>query len=388
MMNDSQSERTVVLLGIGHTNAHIVREWIRRPIPDTRLVCISNYSKATYSGMLPGVLAGNYHLEQMEIDLQQLCDRAGARLILGTVTGLNNDRQEVLLEGQPAVRFDAISIGIGSTTKPDVSVSDDATLVPVKPMQTFLRRIEKQVDDTEVKRDEGFRVTVVGGGAAGVEIAFCIPNFIQRTLQSSEQVNVPCCVTLIHRGEELTPGTTDGLNKRVRNEFRKRGVEVLLGTGVTQVVGNRAVLSDGRELISDLLIWCAGATPPPLLNSLELPTDAAGFLLIDNTLKTLADLPIFVVGDSGTMQDREVPKAGVYAVRQGPILWENLNRILHGEPLKPYEPQQQFLKLLNKGNGSAIGEQGRISFEGRWVWWLKNWIDSQFLKKYQDASSS
>jgi len=63
----------VVLLGIGHTNAHVLRMWRMQPIPSARLTCVSNYPVATYSGMLPGVLAGQYPPEAMEIDLVRLC---------------------------------------------------------------------------------------------------------------------------------------------------------------------------------------------------------------------------------------------------------------------------------------------------------------------------
>jgi hypothetical protein len=115
-----------------------------------------------------------------------------------------------------------------------------------------------------------------------------------------------------------------------------------------------------------------------------LPLDEEGFLLTEATLKTTADAPVFAVGDAGTIRNQPVPKAGVYAVRQGPVLWENLRRALRGEPLKPYRPQQRFLKLLNRGDGTALGEYGQTSFEGAWAWRLKDWIDVRFVEKYQN----
>jgi selenide,water dikinase len=66
------------------------------------------------------------------------------------------------------------------------------------------------------------------------------------------------------------------------------------------------------------------------------------------------------------------------------VLWENLHRLLDGRPLIPYEPQSGFLKLLNTGDGRAIGEYQGITFSGRWTWRLKDRIDGRFMDKYQD----
>ena len=81
--------RSIVLLGVGHTNAHILKEWASDPIPDCRLVCISQYPTATYSGMLPGTLAGQFSPNEMQIDLEKLVSRAGATLIRADVTSVD-----------------------------------------------------------------------------------------------------------------------------------------------------------------------------------------------------------------------------------------------------------------------------------------------------------
>src|SRR6476660_948580 len=116
-MQSTLPRKDVVLLGVGHTNAHVLRMWRMHPIPDARLTCVSNYAVATYSGMLPGVLAGQYPPERMEIDLVRLCAAAGARLIVGAVTGLDLDAHELQFADRPPVRFDVLSIGIGSVPR-------------------------------------------------------------------------------------------------------------------------------------------------------------------------------------------------------------------------------------------------------------------------------
>jgi selenide,water dikinase len=142
-------------------------------------------------------------------------------------------------------------------------------------------------------------------------------------------------------------------------------------------------LDDGRELSADLVIWATSAVGPPLLSRFGLSTNEQGFLRTRGTLQSVDDPAIFAVGDAGTIEGERIPKAGVYAVRQGPVLWENLKRTLRGEPLREYRPQTGFLKLFNTGNGSAIGEYKGLSFSGQWAWRLKDWIDSRFMRMYQ-----
>ena len=105
---------TVVLLGIGHTNAHVLRMWKMQPVANAQLVCVSNFPYSTYSGMLPGVLAGQYPPEAMEIDLVRLCSSAGARLIVGEVTGIDRDHHRLEFANRPPLHFELLSIGIGS----------------------------------------------------------------------------------------------------------------------------------------------------------------------------------------------------------------------------------------------------------------------------------
>jgi hypothetical protein len=56
-----------------------------------------------------------------------------------------------------------------------------------------------------------------------------------------------------------------------------------------------------------------------------------------------------------------------------------------GRPLRPYRPQTSFLRLINTGDGRAIGEYRGFTFEGRWCWWLKDWIDRRFIDQFSPA---
>ena len=392
-MQSTLPQHDIVLLGVGHTNAHVLRMWKMGPIPGARLTCVSNFPVATYSGMLPGVLAGLYPPERMEIDLVRLCAAAGARLIVGDVIGLDAQSRELLIADRPPLPFDVLSIGLGSVPNRAGLQEADDSLLEVKPMQTFLRRLEERLQLLASGRRklpdvsagftdlEPLRITIVGGGAGGVEIAFCLPIRIRKVLR-----DIPLAITVIDSGDGLLKGSSAGLAKRVQRDFDKQGVKVLLKRRVTQVKQGTATLDSGDSVPGDLVLWLTSAAPPPLLKHFDLPKDDRGFLRTRSTLQLTSGEPIFAVGDTGTIDGEKLPKAGVFAVREGPVLWENIQLAINKSPLTSYQPQRGFLKLLNRGDGIAFGEYRGFSFEGKRAWWLKDRIDGKFMDMYQDYS--
>ena len=397
-MKERLASRHIVLLGVGHTNAHIVRRWGMNPIPDADLTCISDNPVATYSGMLPAVLAGQNSESEMQIDLVKLCGSVGARLLTNEVTGLDHESQMIHFVDRPSVPFDVLSIGIGSVPTTEGVVIESNSLLKIKPMQTFLFRLEEAVHDaqkrladktetaspavdgapaTSVAGERKLNVVVVGSGVAGMEITFCLPTFLNK------QLTIPHTLQIVTRSKSVLPGTSASMQRRVRNELKRRQVPVTTSRSVTHVTGDTVTLDDGTKIAADIVIWATGAVAPALLSKLDVTLDDRGFIATDNTLRSRSPAPVFAVGDSGTIVSEKLPKAGVYAVRQGPVLWENIQRTLDNRPLQNYQPQRSFLKLLNTGDGNAIGEWKGFSFTGRWVMRWKDRIDSKFMQMYR-----
>ena len=167
----------IVLLGVGHTNAHVVRMWRMKRISNAELTCVSDRSIATYSGMLPATLAGQIPEEQMQIDLVRLCASVGARLIVDRVTGVDHEHAKLLFAERPPVPFDILSVGIGSQpTVASLTEPNSPHLLKIKPMQTFMARIGERI--AALKDHADLKVAVVGSGVAGLEIAFCLKPFL------------------------------------------------------------------------------------------------------------------------------------------------------------------------------------------------------------------
>ena len=410
----------LVLIGAGHTNMHIVRMWRMEPIPDVRLTLVSPWSRATYSGMLPGTLAGLYQPGDMEIDLWRTAASANLRLIVAEATGLDAERRRVLFADRPPLRFDITSVGIGSVPAAGRVWRRHPEVLSIKPMATFLARLEEQLAGlrgsspqpghvrqsrapglappdsehteraaaaatallepprAESRRDGGdpLTIAIIGAGAAGTEITFCLDRFLNSR-------GIVAHLRLIESGPEILPGYADKTRDLAQAEFHRRGVELLTGRSAHDFADGRLAMNDGSSISADLVIWAAGAAPPPVLEHYALPKADDGFLAVRRTLQSTGHDRVFVVGDTATF-DRPLPKAGVYAVREGPVLWKNIRRTLRNEPLDEYNPQSGFLSLLSTGDGRAIAQYKGLAFHNRLMWKWKDHIDRKFMRMHQD----
>ncbi len=383
-MQKRLGKNKIVLLGVGHTNAHVLKMWRMAPIRNCQLICISNFPQVTYSGMLPGVLSGQYHQEQMEIDLVRLCSVSGARLIIDDVQSVDRVNRQIHFAGRAPLSYDALSIGIGSVPSVhEVEIAESAPLLRIKPMQTFLSRLNSGLQTIANKGKSKVQLAIVGAGIGGTEIAFCLDRRLKQ-----EWPNLNAQIHLINGSEQLVGGCLPSTESKVRRHLQKAGIEIHTGNRVRSIEENQLRFSDGRQLEVDLVLWATSATAAPLLNQIDVSKDDRGFLLTRETLQTLDDERIFAVGDTGTLEKNPTLKAGVFAVRQGPILWKNLDRLIQGKPLEPFQPQKSFLKLINLGDGRAVAEWMGRSFVGNWCWRWKNHIDLKFMRMYQNYEAS
>lgn len=382
LIQDSSPSKSIVLIGAGHTNLHVVRQWCIRPMPAATLTLISAFNRATYSGMLSGTLAGLYRPDDMQIDLENLTAGAGIRLIVAEVTGLRTDLRLITFADRDPVPFDIASVGIGSVPSHHELWQQSPRILSIKPMTSFLARLQAAIARYR-KPNSPFRCVIVGSGAAGTEVAFCLDAWFKKQGSSPTPQ-----VTIIDGNPQILNGYVPTFVQRARSLLAKRGIQLRLGRRAASLDDRgpglaSLQLADGSSIPADVVIWATNASPPAVLQDFDLPHTEDGFLAVRATLQTTADAPVFVVGDTASFVTQRVPKAGVYAVREGPILRENLQRMLTGRPLVEYHPQRSFLSLLSTGDGRALLQYKRLTAHGRWVWWLKDYIDRQFVRQYQ-----
>src|SRR6516165_6942490 len=224
------------------------------------------------------------------------------------------------------------------------------------------------------------RIAVVGAGAGGTEVGLGLEARLRARGMKPE-------ILLVDSNSEILSGYQRGTIERARRELARRGISVDTRRRVTSIHEGEPLelaFEGGTTLTADIVIWATAADAPAVLHNFHLPLSDDGFLAVRPTLQTTADYPIFAVGDAASIIGERIPRAGVYAVREGPVLWENVQRIFSNRALIPYEPQRGFLSLLSTGDARAIAQYKGFSGHGHWAWIWKDYIDRKFMRMYQN----
>lgn len=367
-MNNTQLPltRDLVLIGGGHTHALVLRKWGMNPLVGVRLTVINPGPTAPYSGMLPGFVAGHYTRDELDIDLVKLCRFAGARLILGAADGVDRAAKTVSVAGRPPIAFDVLSIDVGITSAmPALSgFADHGT--PAKPLGPFASKWEHYRSTAKSPK-----VAVIGGGVAGAELAMAMRH----------SLDADATVHLIDRDDVLGDlGTT--ARAKMRAALDSNDVQVVEQADVARVDQMGVQLGDGRHITAGFVTGAAGAKPHDWQADIGV-TLHDGFITIGPTLQS-SDPAIFAVGDCAHMAANPRPKAGVFAVRQAPVLTYNLRAILSGGDLQSYTPQGDYLKLISLGKKSALAEKFGTALLGSLLWQWKDRIDRKFMDQFVD----
>ncbi|NQV98743.1 MAG: selenide, water dikinase SelD [Rhodospirillales bacterium] len=375
--------KDLVLIGGGHAHVAVIKSFGMKPIPGVRLTIISRDVHTPYSGMLPGYVAGHYAYDDIHIDLRPLAQFAGARLYHTEVTGIDSGNKMVLCKGRPPVPYDVLSINIGSTPRIGGIDGASAFAVAVKPISRFVERWHRLLERV-INQPGSHRIGVVGAGAAGVElvlaIQFRLQNELARRGRSAEELEFH----LISKTEQIMPQFPGAVGRRFAGILDERRVTVHRGVEATEMEDGVLVLSSGARLELDETLFVTAAGAAPWLKDCGFAVDGHGFVKVEDSLQVVAQPVIFAAGDIAAVINHPRPKAGVFAVRQGKPLADNLRRVLLQKPPKPFTPQSSILALISSGDKYAVASKGWLTVAGKLMWTWKNWIDWRFMKKFTD----
>lgn len=371
-MQSIAAKQDLVLVGGGHSHALALRMLAMKPLPDTRLTLISPDSLSPYSGMLPGLIAGHYQVEECHVDLPRLCQWAGVRFIRAKVVALDVTLSRLTLDDGSKLDYDWLSLDIGSTPALDEVPGARQYAVPVKPVAGLRQRWQGTLNHWP-EQDRPVRISVVGGGAGGTEISLAIAMALTRHGLAGH-------ITLLC-GSQLLQGYPDRLRQAMRRRLHAAGIDVQEHCRVNRV--DDGLLQANGEHPFDLLFWCTGAIGADWLTDSGLALTEKNFVRINHRLQAVNQANIFATGDCAMIDDHPLPRAGVYAVRQAGTLVKNLRRAVNGQPLADWKPQKKFLSLLAAGDRDAAGSRGQLTVQGPWVWRWKDRIDRSFMQKFE-----
>lgn len=351
-------KQRLVLVGAGNAHLQIIRSLKMRPLEETEVVVISP-GEAPYSGMVPGYLAGEYSREEISIDLVKLCSIVGARWVGEEAKSIDLEKRRVLFESRAPLEFEFISLNVGSLPRTPAKFEETDCYFVTKPLARLLEKLDRLGEIWAAKK-EARTFAVVGGGAGGIEIALAL---------GKRWRNFPWIRVELHEANNYL--VQPRASRVFEAKFREAGVLLHLGSRVDEI-----------SRVADGGVYCTGAGPTPLLSSFLAAKDEKGFLSVDSTLQSVSHDFLFGAGDNIAFP-RSLPRSGVYAVRQGPILGENLRRRLAGRPARTYRPQKKTLALFNTSDQEAVAVYGSLVFQGHWVKRWKERIDRAWVEKFR-----
>ena len=431
----------LVLIGGGHSHAIVLKMFGIQPLPSVRLTLISDVLHAPYSGMLPGHVAGFYGYDECHIDLRSLAEFAGCQILIDRAIAIDINKNLVICQTRPPVNFDLLSVDIGSTPA-TLSVPGAAEYaIAAKPVPEFLASWNQLISERPNHPQKPLRIAIVGGGAGGVELALNMQSRLGKEEGSSATdsvtdvtdvrnkeegssatdsvtdvtdvtdvrkkeegrrkreenlENLSSEIHLFHSGAELMQGHNQRVRRRLQEILVTRGIQLHLKEKVCAVkkIERETTLQfptdyqisckSGLELECDRIFWVTQASAANWIRESGLAADSNGFMQVNDCLQSVSHPNVFGAGDIVAMVNYSRPKAGVFAVRQGKPLFENLQQFLLEKPLKPFAPQKQYLGLIGTGNKRAIASRGSFMWESALLWYWKDWIDRQFMQKFSN----
>lgn len=363
----------LIVAGGGHAHLSVLGAFLnKRPFLQIwEILLITPHCELSYSGMMPGWIAGHYSRSQCQIDLSALAARAGITFVHDTLTAIDAEGRWVELASGRRISFDLLSLDTGSEIATGALAELGARLLPVKPIDAFF--VGWPAILAAALAPPGYRLVIVGAGAAGVEVAFAARHAFQHAGSTA-------AVTLVTSDAGVLPNFASSVQRRVARQLDLAGITLHQQEAAPCSSGLR--LADGTLVAADAVIAATGARAPHWLHGSGLTLDAQGYIVVDASHCSVSHDYVFAAGDVCARQDVPMGRSGVHAVHAGPVLANNLLAAMEGTTLAEYMPRQRSLYLLSCGDKYAIASWGPFSVEGAWVWRWKNRIDCGFVARF------
>ncbi|WP_270179145.1 FAD-dependent oxidoreductase [Alkalihalobacillus sp. CinArs1] len=358
-------KKKLLLIGGGHAHLYVIKKLQEEAI-DAEVSVISPSEHQYYSGMFSGFMEGLYEFEKIRIHIPTLAKKANVTFIKGAALSIDAEAKVVLTEKGDIVPYDVLSIDIGSYTGGIDVPGVRQHALRIKPTYRIEEVVSKLWDADEP--------VVVGGGAAGIEMALSL-----HAKRRSEDAPV----TLVTQST-LLAGETEKATSKIQEIAKEKGLRVYEHEKVSNVTSSHVITAGGKQIAYDELLWLTGPKAPGIFQTSKLPVDPQGYLLVEDTLQVREYPAIFAAGDCASIKGfPKLPKSGVIAVRQSKVLWDNIKSFIKGEDGTRFQPKQSYLSILSTGNREGLLLYSNLSFHHHLSWKLKNKIDRKFVETYK-----
>ncbi|MFW6324720.1 MAG: NAD(P)/FAD-dependent oxidoreductase [Desulfovibrionales bacterium] len=364
--------KTLVLAGAGHAHMTILAniEEIRKKGHQVLVVGPSPHHY--YSGMGPGMLGGAYEPDDIRFPVKDMVESSDGVFLQDQVARIDPRKKNLLLKSGERVDYDVVTFNTGSYV-PSVAEEQSHNVFTVKPIENLSLGRDRILD---LSRDRQVRIGVVGGGPAGLEVA-------GNSWAASHENNGKGASIRVYAGSRFMKDQPDGVRSTALKEYAKRSIDIIEGVYVRKVDTGRVHLENGQSVEEDLIFLCLGVRPYPLFEPSGIPAGPDGGLLVNKYLQSPEFPDIFGGGDCIYFSEEPLDKVGVYAVREHPVLYNNVVARLEERELQPFGPGGGYLLIFNLGGNKGILHRKGVVFNGRAAFQIKDYIDRKFMRTFK-----
>ncbi len=370
-MSDKGLKR-LVLVGGGHSHLAVLKRIEEFTALGVEITLITPGSYHYYSGMGPGMLSGQYQPEDCRVDLKALAKANSINYVEDKFIRVDAKNHTILLKGGDKVDYDIASFNTGSRVPSEAIPGAKEKAIKVKPIERLLEVKEAFIAH---EGEEPFCVLVVGGGPAGVEIAGNLDAL-------AKKVKKEIAITILEGGNDILAKMPRRAVKIARASLCVRGIKIETNFRISAVYDNVIRSIDGSDKVFDAAILATGIVPHDLFGKSGMTTGGDGGMVVNYSLQSVDDPDIFGGGDCISLEHHPLPRVGVYAVRQGPVLADNLKAYIQGKKLRIFHPQRLYLLIINLGDETGLLVWGNTVLHGGWAVRLKNYLDTSFMKRF------
>ena len=359
----------LVLIGGGHSHLSVLMKLSKRPINGNRITLITNEIDTPYSGMIPGYIEGIYSWRDSHIDLYRLCLKLNVRFIHAEVERVSAYEKEIYFKDRPKIKFDVLSINTGIQSNNREIKGAAKYCLPVKPISKLTNNFLNKITNFK-------SIAFIGGGAGSVELALAIK---KRFLNINQDIKI----TIItgKRGLLSTfPQKTKLTSLKTLEKFK---IDIIEYKRVLEVKPKQIILSDKSILKIDKAILSTNSMTPKWLAKSDILLTKDNYILVNKSFQTNYKY-VFASGDVIDFNNQNLKKAGVFAVRSGKPLAINIRKFILGKKLVEYKFNKNYLALIGTSKRSAIATKYNLTFNSRFFFYLKKYIDQNFIKKFSD----
>ena len=359
----------LVLIGGGHSHLLVLMKLSKRPIKGNRITLITNEIDTPYSGMIPGYIEGIYSWRDSHIDLYRLCLKLNVRFIHAEVERVSAYDKEIYFKDRPKIKFDVLSINTGIQSNNSDIKGAAKYCLPVKPISKLANNFLNKITNYK-------SIAFIGGGAGSVELALAIK---KRFLNINKEIKI----TIISGKRGLLsafPQKTKLISLKTLEKFK---IDIIEYKRVLEVKPKQIILSDKSILKIDKAILSTNSMTPKWLTRSDILLTKDNYILVNKSFQTNYKY-VFASGDVIDFDNQNLKKAGVFAVRSGKPLAVNIKKFIIGKNLLEYKFNKNYLALIGTSKASAIATKYNLTFNSKFFFYLKSYIDKRFIKKFSD----